>query len=402
MFTAFLRIKPLREERGAAIVQVALGLAILLGMGALAIDVGMFYNVRTELQRTADAAALAGASAFIDFPVTMATDPARQRALQYALANGNPRTPISAGQVDIQVLPAEEKVRVRVDATANTFFARILDVDLVDVAALAAAEAAVGAVQAVCVKPLAIPDRWLDEDDDDGNRIWDEPESWVYEPEAPTLDVYAQAGSANPTGYGSNFTYDMMSDYPLDYGRPLTIKAAEDTGDPSDAPVDSFFFPWIMPFSEGRIGECTWQSEGESGADPYRANICNCNMATITLDREYETENGDMEGPTFQGIRELMKLDPDAHWDPVANIVKSSKYADNTSPRIIKIATFDPEEYRKPGKTSIKFNNFLKVFVESQPTEYDPVRARFMGFTSGVGAPSTSGGTLVKVVRLVE
>jgi hypothetical protein len=56
----------------------------------------------------------------------------------------------------------------------------------------------------------------------------------------------------------------------------------------------------------------------------------------------------------------------------------------------------------KPGKTSIKFNNFLKVFVESQPTELDPVRARFMGFTSGVGAPSTSGGTLVKVLRLVE
>ncbi|MEJ2336430.1 MAG: hypothetical protein P8Y26_12495 [Gemmatimonadales bacterium] len=109
-----------------------------------------------------------------------------------------------------------------------------------------------------------------------------------------------------------------------------------------------------------------------------------------------------MEGPTYQGMRELMKMDPDAHWDPVAQVVKSSKYADNTSPRIIKIATFDPEEYRKPGKTAIKFNNFLKVFVESQPTEYDPVRARFMGFTSGVGAPSTSGGTLVKVVRLVE
>ncbi len=396
------RFKPFGDERGVAIVQVALALAILLGMSALAIDVGMLYEVRTELQRTADAAALAGASAFIDFPVTMAPDPARQRALQYALANGTARAPISAGQVDIQVLQAEEKVRVRVDATANTFFARILNVDLVDVAAQAAAEAAVGGVQAVCVKPLAIPDRWLDADDDDGNRIWDDPESWVYEPQAPMLDLYAQAGSPDPTGYGSNFTYDVMSDYPLDYGRPMTIKAAEDTGDPSDAPVDSFFFPWIMPVSEGRIGECRWQSEGESGADPYRANICNCNMATITLDREYETENGDMEGPTFGGVQELIKMDPDAHWDPIANVVKSSKYEDNTSPRIIKIATFDPEEYRKPGKTSIRFNNFLKVFVESQPTEKDPVRARFMGFTSGVGAPSTPGGTLVKVLRLVE
>ncbi len=395
-------VKSLRHERGAALIQVALSLAVLLGMGALAVDLGMLYTKRTGLQRTADAAALAGASAFIDFPVTMAEVPARQRALEYALAHSNPRTPISADQVDIDVLPAEEKVRVRVNGTSNTFFARILDVDLVDVAAVAAAEADVGATQAVCVKPLAIPDRWLDTDDDDGNRIWDEPESWVYEPVAPMLDYYAQAGSGSPTGYGSDFTYDMMRDYPLDYGRPLTIKAAEDTADPSDAPVDSFFFPWVMPISEGRIGECRWQSDGENGADPYRANICNCNMATITLDREYETENGDMEGPTFQGIRELMKMDPDAHWDPVANVVKSSHYADNTSPRIIKIATFDPSEYMKPGKTTIEFNNFLKVFVESQPTELDPVRARFMGFTSGVGGPSDTGGTLVKVLRLVE
>ncbi|UCG76842.1 MAG: hypothetical protein JSV95_06040 [Gemmatimonadota bacterium] len=391
-----------RNERGAAIIQVALSLTILLSIGALAVDFGMLYTKRTELQRTADAAALAGASAFIDYPVKMATDPAHKRAMRYALAHSSPSTPISAGQVSIEVLPAEEKVRVRIDGTAGTFFARMLDVHMVDVAAVAAAEADVGATQAVCVKPLAIPDRWLDEDDDDGNRIWDEPESWVYEPDAPGMDYYAQFGSDNPTGYGSDFTYDMMSDYPADYGRPITIKAAEDTADPSDAPVDSFFFPWVMPASDGRVGECRWQSEGESGADPYRANLCNCNMSTITLDREYETENGDMEGPTFQGIQELMKADPDAHWDPVAHVVKSSKYADNTSPRVIKIATFDPAEYMKPGKTTLRFNNFLKVFVESQPSEDDPVRARFMGFTSGVGAPSESGGTLVKVVRLVE
>jgi len=390
------------NERGATLVMVALSLTVLLGMGALAVDTGMLYTARTGLQRTADAAALAGASAFVDFPVIMAVAPARQRALQYALAHSNPRTLISAGQVDIQVLPAEGKVRVRVNATENTFFARIFDTDLVDVAAQAAAEAAVGGTQGVCVKPLAVPDRWLDRDDDDGNRIWDEPESWAYEPDAPMLDYYARAGSDSPTGYGTNFTYDAMSDYPLDYGRPMTIKAAEDTADPSDAPVDSFFFPWVMPITEERVGECRWQSEGENGADPYRANICNCNTTPISLDVEYETENGDMEGPTFQGIRELMKMDPDAHWDRVAQVVKSSKYADNTSPRIIKIATFDPSEYMKPGKTGLKFNNFLKVFVESQPTELDPVRARFMGFASGVGAPSDPGGSLVKVIRLVE
>ncbi len=392
----------IRNERGVTLVMVALSLTVLLGMGALAVDAGMLYTARTELQRTADAAALAGASAFIDFPNSMAAGPARQRAMEYATANPVRNELLAPGQIDVQVLLAEEKVRVGVRSTSKTFFATIFDVDFVGVATLAAAQAAVGGTQGVCVKPLAVPDRWLDNDDDDGNRIWDEPESWAYEPDAPPLDYYARAGSDSPTGYGSNFTYDAMSDYPLDYGRPMTIKAAEDTADPSDAPVDSFFFPWVMPITEERVGECRWQSQGESGADPYRANICNCNTTPISLDVEYDTENGDMEGPTFQGIRELIKMDPDAHWDPLAQVVKSSQYADNTSPRIIKIATFDPSEYMKPGKTGLKFNNFLKVFVESQPTETDPVRARFMGFASGVGAPSDPGGSLVKVIRLVE
>ena len=392
----------IRNERGVTLVMVALSLTVLLGMGALAVDAGMLYTARTELQRTADAAALAGASAFIDFPNSMAAGPAWQRAMEYATANPVRNELLAPGQIDIQVLLAEEKVRVGVRSTSKTFFATIFDVDFVGVATLAAAQAAVGGTQGVCVKPLAVPDRWLDNDDDDGNRIWDEPESWTYEPDAPPLDYYARAGSDSPTGYGSNFTYDAMSDYPLDYGRPMTIKAAEDTADPSDAPVDSFFFPWVMPITEERVGECRWQSEGESGADAYRANICNCNTTPISLDVEYETENGDMEGPTFQGIRELIKMDPDAHWDPLAQVVKSSQYADNTSPRIIKIATFDPSEYMKPGKTGLKFNNFLKVFVESQSTETDPVRARFMGFASGVGAPSDPGGSLVKVIRLVE
>ncbi|MEJ2336431.1 MAG: hypothetical protein P8Y26_12500 [Gemmatimonadales bacterium] len=215
-----MRTKLLGNEQGAAIIQVAVGLAILLGMGALAVDVGMLYNA-------ADAAALAGASAFIDFPVTMATDPARQRALQYALANGTFRTPISAGQVDIQVLPAEEKVRVRVDGTANTFFARILDVDLVDVAALAAAEAAVGAVQAVCVKPLAIPDRWLDVDDDDGNRIWDEPESWVYDaygsPRARAARIRIEPTSATATRRRSRWTGNTKRKTVTWKGRPTRV-----------------------------------------------------------------------------------------------------------------------------------------------------------------------------------
>ncbi|WP_279608416.1 pilus assembly protein TadG-related protein [Burkholderia ambifaria] len=49
------------DQRGAVAITVAVLMAILLGFGALAIDVGYLFVVRNELQNAADAAALAGA-----------------------------------------------------------------------------------------------------------------------------------------------------------------------------------------------------------------------------------------------------------------------------------------------------------------------------------------------------
>ena len=64
-------------ERGQTIILVAVALVSLLGMAALAIDVVTLYVARSEMQRAADAAALAGAKAFVDSGVTSlaTTDP---------------------------------------------------------------------------------------------------------------------------------------------------------------------------------------------------------------------------------------------------------------------------------------------------------------------------------------
>ena len=50
------------RRRGAAAVAVVVSLVVLLGFAALSIDLGHLYLTRAELQRTADAAALAGAT----------------------------------------------------------------------------------------------------------------------------------------------------------------------------------------------------------------------------------------------------------------------------------------------------------------------------------------------------
>ena len=51
----------LRHENGQTLIYVALGMVVLLGFVALAIDVGYVYGERRRMQNAADAGALAGA-----------------------------------------------------------------------------------------------------------------------------------------------------------------------------------------------------------------------------------------------------------------------------------------------------------------------------------------------------
>lgn len=54
------------RRRGAVAALVLVTIFVLLGFAALTVDVGLIYNTRAELQRTADAAALAGALRLMD------------------------------------------------------------------------------------------------------------------------------------------------------------------------------------------------------------------------------------------------------------------------------------------------------------------------------------------------
>lgn len=82
------------RRRAAAGVMVAISIPMLIGFGALAVDVGMLYGVRAELQRTADAAALAGALELLDedqlrgsADMSLEEQAARQASADYAARN---------------------------------------------------------------------------------------------------------------------------------------------------------------------------------------------------------------------------------------------------------------------------------------------------------------------------
>ena len=139
------------------------------------------------------------------------------------------------------------------------------------------------------------------------------------------------------------------------------------------------------------------------GAARYRQNICSCNASAIDLDTEYMIEPGNMVGPTYQGVQTLIDLDPDAYWDDRSNTLVSRYGMD--SPRVITVAVFRPEELSTPGRQYVRFNNFVRVFIEEQASPQAPVTGRMLYYVPGIGSAGrgeTTTGSLVRVLQLIR
>lgn len=136
-----------RQERGQTVILVAVAIVSLLAMAALAIDVVTLYVARSEIQRAADATALAGAKGLADSGVTtlQPTDPklpdAKVLAQSMALAeinaflNASSPTNLVAGTTPTMLgtpnLDWTQNNNPRITVTVQranlpTFFARIL------------------------------------------------------------------------------------------------------------------------------------------------------------------------------------------------------------------------------------------------------------------------------------
>jgi len=107
-------------EKGQAITIAVLFMSALLGMMAMAIDLGLFFEDRRHLQNSADAAALAGAAELPWRP-----DLAQERARQWANNNGVPNANIKTIEVRSTAV-LNDTVFVEVEEEFNWIFARVL------------------------------------------------------------------------------------------------------------------------------------------------------------------------------------------------------------------------------------------------------------------------------------
>jgi len=331
------------DERGMTFAFVGIGLMTFMAATTLAIDVGMFMTARTQAQTSADAGALAGATALVfnSWSDRSASGPAVQSSMSAAAQNTvmNGVVSVQPSDVTFPVGPTgSNRVKVDVYRTAGrsnpvtTLLGSFLGLSTIDIAATATAEAA-PAGGMTCVKPFIIPDKWIENTDPPWNM------------NTSTYEHYNNHGvEINP-----HDVYDPTRGYSAaDKGTVLILRAGS-----GNNIRPTFYFSWAMP--------------GNTGASWYEENIEHCNTSVIERGYVATQEPGNMMGPTIQGLQALLDQDPGATWvdDATGGHYVSTQ---NPSPRVFPIPLYNPEEFEKgkqTGRTAdLIVSNWLGFFLE--------------------------------------
>ena len=398
----------LRNERGVALAFVALLLFVLLGLAALAIDIGMLYGARTEAQRTADAAALAGASILLGNGRDEVG--ARATAIDYAGRNTiRQEAPVVLpGDVDVELDRGLVRVRViRSEArgsAVDNVFARAIGFPTSNVSAVGAAVAGAGNTIR-CPLPFALVDRFWDSS---ANSL----SGWTDAIDRNN-DIYNQgarddspAPPAGRTGWSN-----------LDIGQIWRIYPEG----PQGTPTPGYYYPLAL------------DSPGGSAYSDWIADCGNPDTQFV-IGQNIDIEPGAMVGPTNQGFRDMMTGDTSV-WSfslncPVAHAGSSNCLGPSDTSRIRPILIISPFEnaLTQSGRQSVQIVNLAGVYVicngtlnpgvtpetlfsrdqcSSNNGNNNPpnsgVWVRFIGIQGEIGPGSDpDSNSLVRVLRLVE
>jgi len=366
--------KQVDNERGATLAMVAVCLVALLSCAAIAIDLGMLFNSRSEAQRVADAAALAGASVFMPpspAPAQLVSE-ATQRAHQYGQFNTVLGTPVKPSEMQVEVLEDEGKVRVTVTREdVPLWFARIFGVSTSRVAARAAAAVQKsGSVE--CLRPMAFADLW---DERAGNNVRFSGRA-TPTPPCPLGDNSCDYYHPTETGRGHWWRNPGMPvngkgryegpDHKDDVGRLLRFDLNDNSGNFAENSTERLFknryYPLRTPGCNG--GNC-WR-------DGLAGDVC---TGVISIGDEVVTEPGVQVGPTDQGFKAARDADPNAKWDSSLNRVVGSKYplgcsgngcTGEGSPRIFNVAMVHPvSRIVSNASGTFEVQNFGAFFLET-------------------------------------
>jgi Putative Flp pilus-assembly TadE/G-like len=381
-----------RNEKGQVLIFVALAIFALLGFAALGIDVGYMYSVRHELQRSADAGALAGASAFTtgDWNDSAVKSIAETRAREFAAKDQVVQTTLAPGEIDVSFLVGMDRIEVITRRNANLFFARIFGPawanQLITARAVAEAKVVGPDIPVTCIKPWAIPYPWLD-------------------------DIAYGAGQGqdrnNPNGLydtGEVIYKTCAGGIGLCPGTPMTVKIGTPNDNTSSSGQQSSGQFFII---QGNLGGTNWFAGGAA----YEDAIKGCFAVDMNLPLDLMT--GDKVGLTRHGVADLLNGDPEATWDDSLKHPVGGDYESDwtSSPRVVRIAIYDPSVAMLGSADGHGTHTYIPApydlagfWLESVGAQ-GTIIGRYIP-AGAFGAPTaTSGpltGTEVKVISLVE
>ena len=329
------------DDGGAILVHVALALLALTAFTTFVVDYGVFWASRSQAQSTADAAALAGAGAFItDHDITntgSASESAQTVAGNNRVWGAVPSATITFPVCGVSTLPAgifdPSIYCVRADIYRDSshgnslpiFFGTL--VGLVSQDVKATAQARVGAGNSSdCLMPWSVPDLYQDVNGD--GQYTNPPDHYI----APT--------SSSP---GTGYTVAGA------YGTEVQLKGG----------AQSMLSPGWRQATD----------IGGNGASGYRAAIEGCVNTEYGIGDILPPKNGNMSGPTLQGVTTVIARDPGASWDATNQKIIGSCVQAGTcptytqSPRIVSVPVFDTDYFYQTGQ--IKIVNIFGFFLES-------------------------------------
>jgi len=140
----------LRNESGQVTVLTAMLATVLLSVMSLVVDTGSAYEGRRDMQNSADAAALAGVMEVAEDRGTAAAESVARQYVQDNLGG--------TGHETIVTFPDDNKVKVEIDTSRDTFFAGIFGTESMPIRASATADSGL-AGQINNLMPLIVPEQ---------------------------------------------------------------------------------------------------------------------------------------------------------------------------------------------------------------------------------------------------
>lgn len=359
----------LRDERGAILVHVAVAFTGLVAFSALSIDLGVLWAARTQAQNAADSAAMAGAVslAYVDpTNAEYAKDAARAVAATHDIWGEAPVNPsLSVGSCPPGAPAGGACVQVEVGrggafgSPLPAYISRMFGFTASEVRATSAAQVLIGN-STNCLRPFGISDQWFNnrENPPVGDPLFNPSAGAIFERYVdlggplestplntpPPLDVYVPPGPSS-AGSGYNFTH---------VGQRIRLTFAPYPGRMTQS---ASFFP---------LGLERTASTGDPQLD-FVQNIVSCRGIEVSIGDTVSTDL-DIHPMYFEeGLRALINSDPAAEWDNTRVVNSDPRYL--RSPRIIPIAVYDPDQFRRTRRTTqrapLVVRNIIGFFVES-------------------------------------